>query len=74
MKRLLCLLALGCGTQLPPSVPSPGRALCYASADQRAQARVNAECKDASGAVHFATCTTKDAIMAEQKTAQEACQ
>lgn len=69
MRRLLPALLLACGAALPP----PERALCYANADHLAQERVDAECKDASGAVHFASCPTKDAIMADLRAQQEAC-
>lgn len=64
---LLALALVGCSSSLPPLPPA--RALCYAVADQRAQARVDAEC---SG-VKFAECLEHDDIMAELQRSQEAC-
>lgn len=59
--------AFGC-SKPPAQVPSPSRALCYANAQQHAQARVNAECTQDAG-----PCPARDAILAEFKAAQEAC-
>ncbi len=69
MKALLFAAVLSCGGALPP----PERALCYANADHAAQVRVDKECADATGAVHFASCTNRDAIMADLRAQQEAC-
>jgi hypothetical protein len=63
---LLCAALLGCGAvQMPPA----DRALCYAAADVRAQARVDAECKG----VVFAVCPAHDSILAQMQSEQEAC-
>jgi hypothetical protein len=75
---LLGALALlyGCsGSPLPP----PGRAVCYALADARAQARVDAECRgaqsapDAGAPAAFADCPAHDSIMASLESDQAAC-
>jgi hypothetical protein len=61
-------LGSGCAA-LKPALPGPERALCYANADQVAQARVDAECAD----VAFPECPAHDSIMAQLKADQEAC-
>lgn len=65
---VLLVLVCGCSSALPP-LPAD-RALCYAVADRRAQARVDAEC---GGGVSFAECPAHDDIMAELQRSQEAC-
>jgi hypothetical protein len=60
----LLLTACG-GLQLPP----PDRALCYAAADLRAQARVDAECPG----IPLSECPAQDSIMADLQKDQEAC-
>lgn len=62
-------LNLGGCAALAPSLPGPERALCYATADQTAQSRVDAECAD----VAFPECPAHDSIMAQLKADQEAC-
>jgi hypothetical protein len=71
MRAVLAFVVLsGCSAALPP----PSRVVCYAVADVRAQARVDAECGGAGDAgVPFAQCPAHDSIIAELKAAQEAC-
>jgi hypothetical protein len=71
------VFALACGAaQL---APPPGRAVCYALADARAQARVDAECRgaqsapDAGAPAAFADCPAHDSIMASLESDQAAC-
>jgi hypothetical protein len=61
---LVTLLALACGVAAVP----PARAVCYAAADRRAQARVDAECKDG-----FAACPARDDILAQLAADQAGC-
>lgn len=68
--KAMVLVALVCGctaAQLPPA----GRVLCYAAADQRAQARVDAECSAAG--VEFSVCSSHDDIMTQLANEQKAC-
>jgi hypothetical protein len=54
--------------------PPPGRALCYAAADQAAQARVDAECGPVPDAgVSSDECPALHDIVAELQRNQEAC-
>lgn len=72
MKTLTLLLlaaSCGCGT----AGLTEARSVCYVNADQHAQQRVDSECKDATGSVHFASCPVKDAIMSELRASQEKC-
>ncbi len=65
-------LGTGCAS-LAPSIPGPARALCYANADQAAQARVDVECRVGGLVVPFPECPAHDSIMAQLKADQEAC-
>lgn len=67
-----CGVLVACGAAL---VPPPSRALCYAMADLRAQARVDRECAGApdAGGVDLSACPARDDIMSELQRAQEAC-
>jgi hypothetical protein len=58
-----------------PTVPlTPERALCYANADQAAQARLDRECVTPDGTpVPALECQYLDDILAELAAAQEAC-
>jgi hypothetical protein len=60
----LCAVLVACSAALPP----PGRAACYALADQRAQARVDAECPG-----EFAECPAAQDIIEQLQREQEAC-
>jgi hypothetical protein len=71
---VLAAFVAACGVscsvaQLPP----PGRALCYAGADQRAQTRVDSECRIGDAVVAFSVCPAHDEIMAQLKADQKAC-
>ena len=63
------LQGLACGAAQVP----PGRALCYAAADMRAQARVDAECRIGDAGVSFSECPAHDEIMSQLQREQEAC-
>lgn len=69
MRALVVLALCGCGAALPP----PSRALCYAAADQRAQARVDHECRIGDAGVAFAECPAHDDIMAQLAADQQEC-
>ncbi len=69
---LAAVMVTGCSAALP--APPPGRALCYAAADQAAQARVDAECAIGDAGVPFSECPARDEILAGLKSAQEKCQ
>jgi hypothetical protein len=62
----------GCAAFRPSLTPSRG--LCYAAADQAAQARVDQECAVGDAGVPFAECPAHDEIMAQLQAAQEACE
>jgi hypothetical protein len=68
---LFAVLALGCGAALP--LPTPGRAICYAVADQRAQERVDAECRAGELKVPFDECPAAQDIMAQLQREEEEC-
>jgi hypothetical protein len=74
-QRLAALFGLSlipaCSAALP--APPPSRALCYAAADQRAQARVDAECAIGDAGVPFSECPARDEILASLKADQEGC-
>jgi hypothetical protein len=63
---VLVSLALACGGSL---VDRGARELCYAQAEQRAQASTDEQCGDQS----FLECPAADAIMSALKSDQEAC-
>jgi hypothetical protein len=60
------LLLTACGGSL---MTPPDRALCYAAADLRAQARVDAECPTGP----FSECPGFQSILDELRQSQEAC-
>ena len=70
---LFQFLLAHCGCAAANLVPPPARALCYAAADLRAQARVDAECRIGDAGVAFAECPAHDEIMDELASAQRAC-
>lgn len=70
---LFGLCALACGAGAPPVLPPPGRAVCYAAADMRAQERADVECRLGDTFVPFSECPAYDSILAELQRAQESC-
>lgn len=77
MRFVVCVAAfvaacgVACGAAVP--VPPPGRALCYAVADQRAQARVDAECRIGAASVPFSQCPAHDEILAALRAELKEC-
>ena len=63
------ILALALGCSATQDKPTAARLLCYAAADQAAQARVDAECGD----VVFDQCPEFESILDELREAQEEC-
>lgn len=68
---LAALPVAGCSAALP--LPPVTRALCYANADQAAQAAVDRECRIGDAGVQFAECPAHDAIMAKLASDQKDC-
>lgn len=73
MRATLVLVAL-CAACSAAVAPPPSRALCYALADLRAQARVDRECRAGDAGTDISTCATHDDILAQLQREQEACQ
>ncbi len=68
----LCAALMACSAALS-AVPPPSRAVCYALADQRAQARVDAKCRVGDAGVPFQECPAATDILEQLQREQEAC-